>query len=149
MASRIYVLEIKLILKTNRELIQRCVKLADTDYFDNIVLLGDLFFPCIKLTDIYGVFDNKKLISFFTIFKGFGFPSVVLWTELEVLLLVPSEAELLRGDGGLLAYSPGEGLRIGLNGVLLPFGQSLRPGALVQGHRAHLLIGGYPLRGGE
>lgn len=78
MASRIYVLEIKLIPKTNRDLIQRCVKIAETDYFDNIVLLGDLFFPCIKLTDIYGIFDNNQLISFFTVFKGFEVPSVIL-----------------------------------------------------------------------
>lgn len=72
------VLEIKQVRKTNRELVQNCVEIAQTSYFDNIVLLGDLFPPCIKLTEIYGIFDHNTLISFFTIFKGFSAPSVVL-----------------------------------------------------------------------
>ena len=70
-------LRINLISKINRELIHKCVELGENDYFDNIVLLGDLFPPCVKLTDIYGVFDGNELISFFTVFKGFKAPSVV------------------------------------------------------------------------
>ncbi|UCG01005.1 MAG: GNAT family N-acetyltransferase [Candidatus Heimdallarchaeota archaeon] len=76
-------MEIKSISKKNLELIRKCVKLADTDYFDNIVLLGDLFPPCIKLTDIYGIFNDNTLISFFTVFKGFKVPSVVLPSNLS------------------------------------------------------------------
>ena len=63
-------MKIKLIPKTNLKLIQKCVELGETDYFDNIVLLGDLFSPCVKLTDIYGVFDENEISSFFTVFKG-------------------------------------------------------------------------------
>ncbi|MFW9903003.1 MAG: GNAT family N-acetyltransferase [Candidatus Thorarchaeota archaeon] len=71
-------MEIRRIPKTNRFLVQKCVKIAEITYFDSIVLLGDLFPPCIKLTDIYGIFDHNALISFFTIFNGFSAPSVVL-----------------------------------------------------------------------
>jgi len=83
-------LEIKLIQKSDRVQIQRCIKLAEPAYFDNIVLLGDLFPPCVKITDIYGIFDHNTLFSFFTIFKGFAAPSVVLPSEisgLEILIL--------------------------------------------------------------
>ncbi|MFX0015472.1 MAG: GNAT family N-acetyltransferase [Promethearchaeota archaeon] len=71
-------MKINLIPKTNQNLIDRCTDIAKADYFENIVLLGDLFLPCIKLTDIYGIFDNNNLISFYTVFQGFENPSVIL-----------------------------------------------------------------------
>ncbi len=62
-------MEINLISKNNRELIHRCFELVKDDYLNNIVLIGDLFPPCIKLTDIYGIFvlprkpsDCEKII---------------------------------------------------------------------------------------
>jgi GNAT superfamily N-acetyltransferase len=61
------------------------MKLASADFFDNIVILGDLFPPCLKLTEVYGVFEREELISFFTVFKGFQLPSVVLLKSSEVL----------------------------------------------------------------
>lgn len=71
-------MEINLIPKTNGELINKCIELAKKDYLENIVLLGDLFPPCINLTDIYGIFEDNQLISFFTIFNGFQNPSIIL-----------------------------------------------------------------------
>ncbi|MFX0124299.1 MAG: GNAT family N-acetyltransferase [Candidatus Hodarchaeota archaeon] len=100
-------LEIKLIPKTNRKLIQRCVKIAETDYFDNIVLLGDLYLPCIKLTDIYGIFDKNNLISFFTVFKGFAVPSVVLpsnLTEIEAFILSSLE-KIVQNEFILISFT--------------------------------------------
>ncbi|MFX1516754.1 MAG: GNAT family N-acetyltransferase [Promethearchaeota archaeon] len=74
-------LKIKLLPKNDRDQIHRCIKLVDSTYFDNIVLLGDLFPPCLKLTDIYGIFDHNTLLSFFTVFNGFAAPSVVVPSE--------------------------------------------------------------------
>ncbi len=77
------------------------------DYLDNIVLIGDLFPPCIKLTDIYGVFDNKKLISFFTVFKGFKVPSVVLPSNLpkyEIFILSNLEKNI-QNDFTLVSFT--------------------------------------------
>lgn len=107
MNLRIYVLEIKLIPKTNLKLIQRCVKLAETNYFNNIVLLGDLFPPCVILTDIYGIFDENNLISFFTVFKGFGDPSVVLPSDIsETELFILSNLEkIIQNEFTLVSFT--------------------------------------------
>ncbi|MHA2136870.1 MAG: GNAT family N-acetyltransferase [Candidatus Hodarchaeales archaeon] len=78
-------MEIRLIPSSNRQLVTQCVKLANEDMLENIVLLGDLFPPCMNLTDIYGVFEGEKLLSFFTVFKGFTFPSVVLLKSSKVI----------------------------------------------------------------
>ena len=59
-------------------MINECIELGKKDYLDNIVLLGDLFPPCFNLTDVFGIFKNKELISFFIIFNGFKDPSIVL-----------------------------------------------------------------------
>lgn len=46
---------------------------------ENNVLLGDLHEPCLKLTNIYGIFDNQdELLSSFVTFHGFPFPSVAI-----------------------------------------------------------------------
>ncbi|PWI46590.1 hypothetical protein CEE45_16140 [Candidatus Heimdallarchaeota archaeon B3_Heim] len=71
-------LKIKHIPRNNQFLINNCIRLATKDYFDNLFLLGDLFPPCIDLTDVYGVFDREALISLFTVFKGFDCSSVVI-----------------------------------------------------------------------
>ncbi len=61
------------------ELIDNCRRIAETNYLDNLVLIGDLHSPCINLTRIYGLFSTKgQLESFFVIFDGFELPSVVL-----------------------------------------------------------------------
>lgn len=72
-------MEIQLISNKDQNLIQQCINLAEQNYLNNLVLLGDLYPPCIKLTKIYGVFNNKyELISCFTNFEGFPSPSIVL-----------------------------------------------------------------------
>lgn len=52
-------MEIRLIPSSNQQLVTQCVKLANEDMLENIVLLGDLFPPCMDLTDIYGVFEGE------------------------------------------------------------------------------------------
>jgi predicted GNAT family acetyltransferase len=76
-------MKIHLIPRSNQKLITQCVKLATKDMYENIVLLGDLFPPCVNLTDIYGIFKREILLSFFTVFKGFEIPSVVLLKSSE------------------------------------------------------------------
>ncbi|MFX1284961.1 MAG: GNAT family N-acetyltransferase [Promethearchaeota archaeon] len=100
-------LKISLIPKTNQELINRCIKLAKDDYFNNIVLIGDLYPPCIKLTNIYGVFDEKKLISFFTIFKGFKAPSVVLPSNLSEneTVILSNLKEIIQNEFTLVSFT--------------------------------------------
>jgi len=56
-----------------------CRTLAAKNYLDNLVLLGDLYNPCLKLSRIFGIFDETNNIqNFFVIFDGFTIPSVVL-----------------------------------------------------------------------
>jgi len=66
----------------------QCIALAEQNYLDNLILLGDLYPPLLQLTKIYGVFDNQhELISSFTIFKGFSSPSVVLPSDLPTEMI--------------------------------------------------------------
>ncbi|MHA2299003.1 MAG: GNAT family N-acetyltransferase [Candidatus Hodarchaeales archaeon] len=71
-------LEMRQIISTDKDKINECINQAEKHYIDNLVLLGDLFPPCNKLTRIFGLFDNEELVSFLTIFDGFQNPSVVL-----------------------------------------------------------------------
>ena len=47
-------MEIRQIAASDQESISQCVKMAESNYLDNIVLLGDLYPPCNKLTDVSG-----------------------------------------------------------------------------------------------
>lgn len=100
-------MEIKLIQKSNQVQIHRCVKLAETAYFDNIVLLGDLFPPCVNMTDIYGIFDYNTLFSFFTVFKGFAAPSVVLPSEMSglELLILSNLDKIVQNEFTLVSFT--------------------------------------------
>jgi len=72
-------MEIRIINKHEKFLIKKCQEIAMENYLDNLVLLGDLFPPCIDLTNIFGLFSSKSnLLSFFVIFGGFKLPSIVL-----------------------------------------------------------------------
>jgi len=72
-------MEFRLIDKQQLELLESCRRIAETNYLDNLVLLGDLHSPCINLTRIFGLFNsNDQLESFFVIFDGFALPSVIL-----------------------------------------------------------------------
>jgi RimJ/RimL family protein N-acetyltransferase len=65
--------------KNYSTLINKCTEHCSNNYFDNLILLGDLHFPCIKLSDIYAIIDNNEKIStVFTIFNGFENPSVII-----------------------------------------------------------------------
>ncbi|MFW9991876.1 MAG: GNAT family N-acetyltransferase [Candidatus Odinarchaeota archaeon] len=82
--------EIKQISSTDRDRINECINLVKGNYLDNLVLLGDLYPPCNRLTRVTGIFDNKgELISFFTVFNGFQYPSIVLPHGLSERLFVP------------------------------------------------------------
>ena len=71
-------MEIRLIDKQQLDLLDSCRRIAEINYLDNLVLLGDLHTPCINLTRIYGLFNsNDQLQSFFVIFDGFELSSVV------------------------------------------------------------------------
>ncbi|MFX0113270.1 MAG: GNAT family N-acetyltransferase [Candidatus Hodarchaeota archaeon] len=71
-------MQIRPIPHSDDALLHRCISLAEKGYLDNLILLGDLFPPCNALTEVFGVFDEKKsLLSCFTIFSGFPHPSVV------------------------------------------------------------------------
>lgn len=77
-------MEIKKISKNENLLIEKCRKIAEDNYLDNLVLLGDLYQPCIDLTDIFGLYSKDDiLLSFFVIFKGFTIPSIVLPVKLK------------------------------------------------------------------
>ncbi|MBD3190814.1 MAG: GNAT family N-acetyltransferase [Candidatus Heimdallarchaeota archaeon] len=81
-------MKIRLIRKQEQKLIDKCREIAQKNYLDNLVLIGDLYFPCINLTNIYGLFSqNNKLLSFFTVFRGFKELSVVLPVKLKSQLL--------------------------------------------------------------
>ena len=72
-------MEFRLIDHHQHELLESCRRIAETNYLDNHVLLGDLHSPCMDLTRHYGLFNsNNQLVSFFVIFDGFTLPSVVL-----------------------------------------------------------------------
>lgn len=59
--------------------IKKCITLAQYNYLDNLVLLGDCYPPCKKLTEFYGLFDSSgEIKSFFAVFSGFNYPSAVL-----------------------------------------------------------------------
>lgn len=77
-------MEIQPISKKERKLIDKCRQITQRYYLDNLVLIGDLYSPCINLTTIYGIFSqNNKLLNCFTVFKGFKEPSVVLPVHLS------------------------------------------------------------------
>ena len=79
---------IQLIDKEDTELINKCQKLVEHSYLDNLVLIGDLHSPCKELTRIFGLFsDNSDLVSFFVVFDGFQYPSIVIPIQLENSLL--------------------------------------------------------------
>ena len=77
-------MEIREISRNDYSLIEQCQKIAQENYLDNLVLLGDLHPPCIDLTDIFGLFsEDGILLTFFVIFTGFSIPSVVLPVKLK------------------------------------------------------------------
>ncbi|MHA1302711.1 MAG: GNAT family N-acetyltransferase [Candidatus Heimdallarchaeaceae archaeon] len=68
----------------NQGQIAKCIEIASMHMFENMIILGDLYPPCNRQTEVYGIFDeNKKLIAPFTIFYGFKDPSVVIPYNLE------------------------------------------------------------------
>lgn len=77
-------MEIRLIEKHENRFLKKCRQIAQINYLDNLVLIGDLHPPCIDLTRIYGVFaERNELVSFFVVFVGFHMPSIVLPVKLE------------------------------------------------------------------
>jgi len=77
-------MEFRLIDHQQHELLESCRRIAETNYMDNLVLLGDLHSPCLEFTRHYGLFDsNDQLQSFFVIFDGFTLPSVVFPVKME------------------------------------------------------------------
>ncbi|MHA1366482.1 MAG: GNAT family N-acetyltransferase [Candidatus Heimdallarchaeota archaeon] len=77
-------MEFRLIDQQQHELLDSCRRIAEINYMDNLVLLGDLHSPCLEYTRHYGLFDsNDQLQSFFAIFDGFTLPSVVLPVKME------------------------------------------------------------------
>ena len=79
-------MKIHLIPLNEQDLLNRCYTLARKNLYENLVLTGDLFPPCVNLSDIYGVFEGKDLISCFTVFNGFQTPSVVILTTADEIL---------------------------------------------------------------
>ncbi|NHJ49089.1 MAG: GNAT family N-acetyltransferase [Asgard group archaeon] len=71
-------MKIRLIEHNETNLLNKCEVIANQYYIENSILLGDLHLPCIKLTEIFGLFDNDELISFFVKFNGFPQPSIVI-----------------------------------------------------------------------
>jgi ribosomal protein S18 acetylase RimI-like enzyme len=71
-------MRIKPIPTDNAILIRNCKEIANQYAIENSILLGDLHLPCIKLTEIFGLFDKEKLKSFFVKFNGFPNPSIVI-----------------------------------------------------------------------
>jgi len=75
---------IKRIDPQNTTQLQNCRTLASENYLDNLVLLGDLYNPCLKLSRIFGIFDETNNIqNFFVIFDGFTMPSIVLPVKMD------------------------------------------------------------------
>jgi ribosomal protein S18 acetylase RimI-like enzyme len=75
---------IKRIDQKEKGLLEKCRRIAAVNYLDNLVLLGDLYNPCLKLTRIFGLFDDQEeLLDFFVIFDGFASPSIVFPVELK------------------------------------------------------------------
>jgi len=72
-------MRIKRIDPKNTIQLRLCRTLATENYLDNLVLLGDLYNPCLKLSRIFGLYDETNEIqNFFVIFDGFAMPSIVL-----------------------------------------------------------------------
>ena len=70
---------IEIIDSENNHLITRCIDIASCNYFENMILLGDLYPPCNKETKIFGVFDsNQQMENLFSIYEGFSSPSIVI-----------------------------------------------------------------------
>ncbi len=76
-------MKIQQISNKNMNMIGECYNLTTFDKLGNLVLTGDLFPPCLPLTEIYCVFDKNELVSFFTVFNGFEIPSVVILNSSE------------------------------------------------------------------
>ncbi|MCG3219476.1 MAG: GNAT family N-acetyltransferase [Candidatus Heimdallarchaeota archaeon] len=67
------------ISKSDNESLRDCRLLYQDNYLENLVLMGDLYDPCLKLTQVYAVYDDlENIIACFTVFDGFKHPSVVL-----------------------------------------------------------------------
>jgi predicted GNAT family acetyltransferase len=79
-------MNIRHLTKSDSFYLNKCYNLASRDFFDHIVLLGDLFPPCFQITDVYGIFEKNSLVSFFTVFNGFEIPSIVLLNSAEEIV---------------------------------------------------------------
>lgn len=79
-------MKIHLISRNDHDLLKRCYELARKNLYENLVLIGDLFPPCVNQSDIFGVFEGSELLSCFTVFNGFQIPSVVILHTSEVIL---------------------------------------------------------------
>ncbi|MHA1911296.1 MAG: GNAT family N-acetyltransferase [Candidatus Kariarchaeaceae archaeon] len=72
-------MKIKEISKSDDIKLRECRLLCQENRLENLVLLGDLYYPCLGLTQVYAVYnDLKTMVACFTIFQGFKDPSVVL-----------------------------------------------------------------------
>ncbi len=79
---------IDLINKDDKFAIQKCATFCSNHFLENLVLLGDLYEPCVKYSDIYAIYDDKGNINAaFTIFHGFLYPSVVISYNLSDVLI--------------------------------------------------------------
>ena len=92
--------------------IRECRLLCQENYLENLVLLGDLYDPCLKSSQVYAVFsDHQKMIACFTIFKGFKDPSVVLPYGLSsetFSLIMKFLQESLSGSFGFVTFDISE-----------------------------------------
>jgi ribosomal protein S18 acetylase RimI-like enzyme len=72
-------MRIKEISKDDDKSIRECRLLCQENYLENLVVLGDLYAPCFKLSQVYAVYNAfEKIVACFTIFNGFKDLSVVL-----------------------------------------------------------------------
>jgi GNAT superfamily N-acetyltransferase len=105
-------MKIRLIKHNETNLLNKCEIIANKNYIDNSILLGDLHLPCIKLTDIYGLFNKEELISFFVKFNGFPLPSIVIPynTSLQLVnLILKSLKTILVGNFSMVTYDLAKG----------------------------------------
>jgi len=72
-------MKIKEISLKDEKSLDKCRLLCQNNYLENLVLLGDLYYPCLKLSQVYAIYnDCEEITACFTVFNGFKDPSAVL-----------------------------------------------------------------------
>ena len=52
-------MSISKVLKTDENLLNKCVEVCNKNHFNNLILLGDLNEPCFKLSDIFAIIEKE------------------------------------------------------------------------------------------